>query len=355
MASNPKHSKKKVKKRRSKLLIFFVALLSVFGVLLVGVGTLLWQFRYQYVPLDHFTDSDLGIDSSNASLNKEITNIALFGIDTRNRNSLSGNSDSIMIISIDQIHNKVKITSIMRDTLVYSDKYGYCKINSLYPKGVDASLRTLNQLFNMNIRHYATVNFAGMAEIIDVMGGIEVDVTEAERNDANVHIKYTSKDMGTPCDYIKKAGLQTLNGIQAVCYARIRHVSTSDGVRDDFGRTDRQRYVMEQLFNKVMTMEKSKYPALIKTLLPYMETSLGYSDIISLAGILAGDVKFEQTRIPMHEYLISGDYRQATGSSTVYYNFGYASKILHAFIYDDILPEAYIEANGVDKTDWVNL
>ena len=86
-----------------------------------------------------------------------------------------------------------------------------------------------------------------------------------------------------------------------------------------------------------------------------METSLGYSDIISLAGILAGDVKFEQTRIPMHEYLISGDYRKATGSSTVYYNFGYASKILHAFIYDDILPEAYIEANGVDKTDWVNL
>ncbi len=351
-----KHAKKtkkaKAGRRKKGCAIALISIMTLFGAFMVVVGTLLWQFRYNRNNiLDNMTDSQLGI--TNNSLSKDIVNIALFGVDSRNKNRLTGNSDSIMIISIDQIHNKIKLTSVMRDSLVPIPGKGYGKINSAYAKGVDTAIKTLNQNFGLNIRHYATVNFAGMADIIDAVGGIEVTVTEAERNDANIHIRSMSAEVGTPRDYITKAGTQTLNGVQAVCYARIRHVSNPNGSRDDFGRTDRQRYVMEQLFNKALSMGVSKYPGLIKTLLPYMETSLGYDDILSLAGILVGDVAFEQTRIPMLEYVINGDFREVTGSSTVYYNLEFAGNILHAFIYDDIAPETYLETHEINKTGWV--
>ena len=351
-----KHTKKAVKtkggRRKKGCVIAMIAVMTLFGVFMVGVGTLLWQFRYNRNDvLDNKTDSDLGI--TNNTLSKDIINIALFGLDSRSATRMTGNSDSIMIISIDQIHNKIKLISIMRDSLVPIPGRGYGKINSAYGSGVETAIKTLNQNFGMNIRHYATVNFVGMADIIDAVGGIEVDITEEERNNANVHIRSMSAEVGTPRDYIAKAGKQTLNGVQAVSYARIRYVSNPNGSRDDFGRTDRQRYVMEQLFNKALNMKKSEYPGLIQKLLPYMETSLGYSDILNLAGILGGGVTFEQTRIPMLDYVINGDYREVTGSSTVYYNLQFAGKILHAFIYDDISPETYLKTNEIDKTGWV--
>ena len=142
--------------------------------------------------------------------------------------------------------------------------------------------------------------------------------------------------------------------MQAVAWARIRHVKTADGTTADFGRTDRQRYVMEKLFDKLLTLEKSKYPSLIKTMLPYVETSLSYSDIINLAAVLQNTgLNFEQTRVPQREYVINSGY-SFHGASTVYYNVEYASKVMHAFIYDDIDPKTYMEQNGIDKTRWLD-
>ena len=273
----------------------------------------------------------------------------------RRSNSFKGNSDTIMVLSIDKVHNKIKITSVMRDSLVVIDghKWGAYKINSAYSKGPASAIKTLNSNFNLDIREYATVNFNGMSQIIEELGGIEVDVTQAEVKDANIHIKYQAKRMGVAPEYIKEPGLQVLNGIQAVCWARIRHVKTSDGTTADFGRTDRQRYVMEKLFDKLLTLEKSKYPSLIKTMLPYVETSLSYSDIINLAAVLQSTgLNFEQTRVPQSEYVINSGY-SFHGASTVYYNVEYAAKVMHAFIYDDIDPKTYMEQNGIDKTRWL--
>ena len=355
-ASNQAPAPKK-KRRHKGLVITLVTLLAVFGICITGVGVLLSQFDYQHDnsykegKTDEQLDADLGI--TNTTLTKKVVNIALFGVDSRSKTSFKGNSDSIMIISIDQIHNKIKLTSVMRDTLVLlPDNKGYSKINAAFAKSPDFAIKTLNQCFNLNIRDYAVVNFVGMADIIDALGGIEVDVTESERQNANIHINSMSKEVGTPNTPIKKAGKQTLTGAQAVAWARIRYVKTADGVRDDYGRTDRQRYVMEQLFNKALSAGVSQYPALIKALLPYMQTSLSYSDILNLAGILTGGVSFEQSRIPLTEYVISGGFYDRTGNSTVYYNLEYAGKVLHAFVYDDIAPEEYIKQNGVDKTRW---
>ncbi len=354
--TSPAHAKKssKNKKRSNKgFIIFSIVFLSVLGLLFTAVSGALWYFQYdRNDALDALSDAELGVDSS---LSDDVTNIALFGIDTRNVISgTRGNSDSIMILSIDKAHNTIKITSVMRDMLTPIEGRGANKINAAYAYGgPELAIKTLNQIFNLNIRDYATVNFAGMADIIDAMGGIEVNITEAERQNANEHIRWLSVTSGTPNTQIKKAGKQTLSGVQAVAFARIRYVSTSSGVRDDYGRTDRQRYVMEQLFNKAMSMGKSKYPSVIKALLPHMETSLTYADILSMSGILTGDISFKQARIPQgYAMQISNrDFPTSLGAA-LYINLDYAAEMLHGFIYDDIHPDDYIKQYPADTTPW---
>lgn len=351
-----------VKKKRmfKGLVVTLVVLLLLFGMVASALGFLMWKYDYDYdKEFREMTEEQLGITTTAQALPKEVTNIALFGVDSRS-GGYTGNTDSIMIISIDEVHNKVKITSVMRDTLVYLDGRGYAKINSAYAKGgPELALKTLNTHFNLNIRHYATVNFTGMAEIIDSVGGVEVTITEAERVAANELIMAPDTNFAKESNKIRRAGKQVLTGVQAVCWSRLRSVSTSAGVSNDFGRTDRQRVVMEALFNRVMNMGFSKFPALAEALLPYVRTSLSYGDIIGIGSDVLGGFTFEQTRVPLVNYVINADYREQTGSSTVYYNFEYATKVLHAFIYDDVKPEDYVAKHGVDKShllpqEWVN-
>lgn len=346
-------AKRKGTRRGRGFAIFGTVFLSLIGIVMLGISGLFWYFQYdRNTALDALNDTELGI--SNNTLSEDIINIALFGIDARNFKNARANSDSIMILSVDTVHHAIKVTSILRDSLVPVEGHHVQKINAAYAfGGPELAIKTINQAFDLNIRDYATVNFAGMAEIIDAMGGIEVDVNEAERNNANVHLKWMAIESGTKNTPITKSGLQTLNGIQAVAFARIRKVSTNDAVPDDFGRTDRQRYVMEQLFNKALSLGKSKYPGLIKSLLPYTETSLTYSDILDLAGVLTGDIHFEQLRMPDNYSMTisTKDYPGGLGS-VVYYNLDYATEMMHAFIYDDVQQKDFIAANPIDRTPW---
>ncbi len=345
--------KKRKKKKKNPWRVLLAVMSSILAVLVIGIAAIFVLFRYNYNNLSHLTDSDLGINTESGTSSKDVINIALFGLDTRDPKSFKGNSDSIMIISVDNVHNKIKLVSVLRDSLVRIDGYSPYKINSAYARGgPELAIKTLNQNFGLDIRHYATVNFSGMEEIIDAVGGIEVDITEAERIDANKHLVLQAKAEGKEADLITKAGKQLMSGIQAVSYARIRYVSNPNGSSNDFGRTDRQRYVMEQLFNKALAMPKSKYPAFIKSLLPYTETSLDYSTIFKLAGIMMeGNVTFEQARVPDYSYIIDGNY-SVRGGSTVYYNLDFAAQIIRAFFYDDIPPEEYLKSHEVDKTGW---
>ena len=334
--------------------IALTSVVACFGVLFVALASVMLQLSYRRNnELDNVTDEEIGINpETDSQKSNEIINIALFGVDSRSSKNFSGRSDSIMVIRIDNLHNKIKITSFMRDSLVEIDGYRAQKLNGAYSNGgAKLAIKTLNQNFGLNIRDYATVNFVGMADIIDAVGGIEVDITERERVEANKHIKSASKEVGTDYDRIEETGLQTLTGAQAVAFARIRKVSTADGVSDDFGRTDRQRYVLEQLFNKALKTKAADYPKLARTILKYVETSMELEEILNLATILTRSPTFEQTRVPMWDYVISAGYT-VRGSSTVYFNLDYAAAILDAFIYDDIPPETYIEQNGVDKTGW---
>lgn len=331
-------------------------MISITAVLVIGMlaGTFFVSFNYNYnSDFGEYDDSDLGIT---ANLDEAVTNIALFGIDSRSTTAFSGNSDSIMIISIDSTDNTIKLTSIMRDTLIPIPGYSPSKINSAYAKGgPKLAIKTINQNFGLNIKDYCTVNFTGMEHIIDAVGGIEATLTKAEVKDANKHLQWQALAEGKEPDYIKQEGTQVLSGIQAVSYARVRYAKNPNGNTDDYGRTDRQRYVMEQLFNKALELKKSKYPALIKAMLPFIETSLSYEEILNLAAFLSNDVDFLQARIPSQEYVINGGFKIKSGASTVYYNIDYAKDVLHGFLYENVDPDTYIKLHKPVKTPWYQL
>ncbi len=337
------------------------AIISATAVALIAV--LIMTLPYMIYNYNSITgDKDkLGITDI---IDEKVVNIALFGIDARGTNSFKGLSDSIMILSLNTETKKVKIISVMRDTLVpmeYKDSKSYNKITTAYSKGgPELAIKTLNQNFNLDISEYATVNFYGMADIIDAVGGIDVTLTEREvsaRGDGNhgindmieelcVYLGYNPKDY-----YVSNAGVQHLNGVQAVAYARIRYVPNIWGTNNDYGRTDRQRYVMEQLFNKATQMKKSQYTKMIKALIPCTETSLSMSEIFGLAvDILLKGPAFEQTRIPDPAFVMTAP--SGSFGSVVYYDLDYAAKAIHAVIYDDITLEQFIAENPVEKNDW---
>ena len=298
-------------------------------------------------------------------IDNKITNIALFGIDTRNINSFSGNSDSIMILSINSGTNAVKLVSVMRDSLVPIERNGnviYSKINSAYARGgAELAVRTLNSCFGLDITEYATVNFFGMAKIIDALGGIDIELTAAEAvpvspgnyGHLNGNISEICSITGedpTP-HYITSAGKHHVNGIQAVAYSRIRYVSNIWGTSNDYGRTDRQRYVMEQLYNKALTMNTAQFPALAKSLIPYTITSLSVDEVLDLALVaVSGTPSFAQERLPKNDYLM----RAPAGGfgSVVYYDLEFASRLIHAFIYDGVSFDDYVVTNGISKNNW---
>ncbi len=347
-------------KGKKALVISLVSVILVFaiaiGIILGVIGDLTSDYNHQEID-DPEIEQIQPIDD-------QIMNIALFGIDSREQD-FTGLSDSIMVLSINKKTGDIKLISIMRDSFVNLPErngktYKPNKINSAYSRGgASYAIKTLNQNFGLDIKEYATVNFYGMAEIIDAVGGIEIDVLKREINSArglNDCLREQAKELGMKNPpLVTKPGLQVLNGMQAVAWARIRSVSTEQGTANDYGRTDRQRVVMEKLLNKALSMDVSKYPTLIKAILPHMQTSLGFGEVLSLAtDVLGKNVTFEQTRVPQQEYVINDNSYISYAGSVVYYDLEFATKIIHAVIYDGVTQEEYIEQNGIEKNKWYN-
>lgn len=343
------------KLRGYKIVLIIIAVLALLSVVATAAGIIYVKknFNYRY---NEITDKpeDLGFQEVK---DDNIVNIALFGIDTRKKDSFVGRSDSIMILSINTTDNKIKLISVLRDSLVPIDgeeRSEFNKINAAYAMGgPELAIRTLNNIFNLDISEYATVNFYGMADIIDAMGGINVEVTENEVYLINGGVIEQCEYLGVdPEPYkISSSGTQHLNGIQAVSYSRIRYVANAQGTTNDYGRTDRQRYVLSQLLKKVSSRSKIEYINLIKAVSPCCETSLSYTEILSLAmDVLLDSPTFEESRVPFTDYTMKSP--QTSAGSIVYYDLNFAANIIHAFIYEDIKPEDFIAANGVEKNDW---
>lgn len=300
---NNKGKKKKKKKKKINFVRFTIFILGIVVFLVVLGGTYLAKLfgKMESVELDK---DKLGI-VSNEELKgyenyKKVKNIALFGVDSSDG---VGRSDAIIIATVDEVHDKLKITSLMRDTYVNIEGHGYDKLNHAYAfGGPELAINTINKNFGLNIEDFVCVDFASLPEIIDIFGGIELDITEDEittQNNINSNIKDINNVLGTNCSLIDGPGLQTVNGVQALAYSRIRY---TDG--GDYKRTERQRIILGKLFDKAFSMSISKYPNLINQVLPYVKTNLSAGTILSMATkvVSMGDGSLEQERFPLDGY-----------------------------------------------------
>ena len=208
-------------------------------------------------------------------------NILLLGVDSRDMSNLKGTrSDMIMIASINKDTNDVKLTSVYRDTyLKLGDTSTYDKItHACVYGGPEMTMKSLNQAMDLNITNYAIVNFKAVADLVDAVGGITVDVQQAEIYQLNKYTKRTAKNIGRKnYNLVSEPGVQTLEGVQAVSYGRIRK-----GVGDDFKRTERMRIVVSKVFEKAKAMPFSDLKKIIKMMVPQVKTNLKMNDILAL-------------------------------------------------------------------------
>lgn len=256
---------------------------------------------------------DASLLGANGALSEDVTNIAFFGIDGRADPEVEGDrTDVIMIATLNKKDNSVKITSIMRDTFVQiqstsssqSNTPDYEKINAAYMNGGAAdAIATINTNFDMNITDYVTVDFNCLMDIVDAVGGITVNVqNEDVLHWTNEYLK-ESNGWGNRNDPdLTTLGEQTLTGAQALAYARNRY---SDS---DYGRTMRQREVVEGIFNKAKNMNLLDALGLVSKIYPYVQTSMSLDEITSAAKIVmsSADLKFENNRLPLDMYSKGG-------------------------------------------------
>ena len=270
------------------------------------------------------------IDNSQLEINENLPsnvfNILLLGIDARQDVTDVGRSDALMICSINTDDGSIKLTSIQRDLLVsIPTKQNPYKITNAYRwGGAQLSMATVNRNFQMNIDKYVTINFYGLAAIIDYLGGVDIELTKVEASRINYELKKEPLpfDTNPGRDKVEAyAGVHHLDGMQAVTYARIRGIKGEN----DFNRSERQRKLMEVLLNQVMQdMTVDKMVELITVAMPYVLTNLSASDMASLgmqvlaSGIVTraqnGEKLLEQNRLP-----IDGTWKYTTsgGSSVV--------------------------------------
>lgn len=291
--------------------------------------------------VDFPSGSELGANTSVSQFG--VYNIALFGVDARDY-STNARSDAIMILTVDTGSGKLKLSTLMRDTLVSVPGYGDMKLTEAYAYGgPELAVQTINQNFGLDITEYATVTFKAMAEIIDAAGGVEVELTEEERVSANGSIWEQWDACGMDADYIDSAGKQVLSGTQAVAYARIRHVGNAD-----YQRTSRQRIVLTALIDQLLS-HPTRVPQTLMTAEDVVETSLSQGDLMKLMPVVLHGVQVESTRFPVNADIISDSY-YVGNAACIYADMDATRQKLHDFIYNDIDPttDSDRRSNGED-------
>ena len=237
---------------------------------------------------------------------KGITNILLLGVDARDPDSIKERSDSMMILTVDTINNKIKLTSLQRDMLVYlPGREDPVKINAANAFGGPAlAMRAVNDTLRLKIEDYIVVNMRGMEQIVDLAGGIMVDVTDSEIPYLNMNLNEENKlyPDTTQSAPLTNSGLQRLDGRQAVAYARIRKLDS------DYQRMTRQRTVLQALFTKFKADNVVTKASVVSEGLSLITTSLTDAEITNMAlsifPLMASEI--DQLQIPIKGYFTPG-------------------------------------------------
>ncbi len=263
---------------RNFILLLLIALLVIAGGFLFYMRSFLKTVNP--VDLENAIQNSIDRQVQQDSVMAGYQNIALFGVDSRDQDLLSGDnrSDAIMILSINKKTGESHLVSVYRDTLLDIGGREFRKCNAAYAfGGPQQAIAMLNTNLDLNITDFVTVGFEGLAETIDALGGIDLEITEEEMEYMNSYMDDMYYEIGTDYDEVTDWGMQHLSGIQATAYCRIRY---TEG--DDFKRAQRQRTVLRLTMEKAKKANPLQLAAAAKAALGRTATSLGSGEMLML-------------------------------------------------------------------------
>lgn len=272
-------------KKKNKGLKIFLRVLIVIIVIILGIAIAGYSFvhsKLSKMKTEHIDKTAIGISEEAKDSLKGYRNIALLGIDSRADDYGTGNrSDCIIIASINEKTKEVKLLSVYRDTYVYVTENGNKKLDKITHAysygGAQNTLKSLNEALDLNITEYVTVNFDAVIAAVNALNGVEIDITSEELKFINDYIDATSQSSGVKSSHLSKAGRQTVDGVQAVAYSRIRY--TAGG---DYKRTERMRTVVTAMAKKAKTLNIGQLNKLADEILPRVSKNIENNDIIAL-------------------------------------------------------------------------
>ena len=269
-------------KKRKGVKIFGILVLILIIILVAILGGTYWFIQDKLSKLQRIDlkEEELNITSEVEAALGGYRNIAIFGIDSREDSYEKGNrSDCIIIASLNNKTKEVKLVSVYRDTYVQIEGHGLDKITHAYSYGsAPLAISTLNTNLDLNIKEFVTVNFDAVAQAVDKLGGVTIEIESTEElKYLNNYIDETAKVTGKSNEKVPAMGKQTLNGVQAVAYSRIRY--TEGG---DYKRTERMRTVIEAMAESLKTKNISEINSFIDFILPKVYTNITAADVFSL-------------------------------------------------------------------------
>ena len=355
MADRRRRKKLTKRQRRKRKMIMFIVEVLVILILLAALFIVIKLNKINNTGELDEEKLNINIDAKTQELLNGYTNIALFGIDNRSTGNYdSGNSDSIMIASINNDTKEVRIVSVYRDSYLDIGNDTYRKLNSAYAKGgAEGAVAALNKNLDLDITEYATVDFNAVIEVVDDLGGIELTITDKEAETMQIYINELNDVMGTNGTYLPGGGTYNLTGIQALCYCRDRY---SGG--DDYGRTERQRAVLSKIVEKAKKAKLTTLNKIIDSVFPDIQTSLTSSEILGLAASVM-DYKLADTQ--GWPFQLGTTSLGKKGSVVVPTDLGTNVSLLHEYLFGDTdyeptkvvqgISDYIIKDTGLDAND----
>lgn len=335
-----KNGVKKAKKKRRRMVLFIIEIFVLLIMLVVLYGVL----KTEKIGKITINEEDIVI---NEEVENNVTmqgyrNIALFGVDARNGALGKGTrTDTIMIASINEDTKEVKLISVYRDTYLNLGNDSYNKANSAYAKGgPEQAINMLNMNLDMNITDYATVGFTGLVDTVDELGGVMIEVDEAEIDHLNNYQIALSEDLDRSYTPVKSTGYQLLDGMQATAYCRIRYTKG-----DDFKRAERQREVLLACVEEAKKASPATLSNIADKVFPSVATSLSLDEIISLLTSIADYEVGDNTGFPFETNRTTGNIG-SKGSCVIPYSLEENVELLHAYLFES---ETYTVSDSVKE------
>ncbi len=328
---------------------------------MVEVLALVVIFGAAYVMTQYNKFHTVTINAADIEVNEGVATegyqtYALFGVDSRTGDIDSDTqTDTIMLASINNETKEVRLVSVYRDSLLRMQDGSLNKANSAYVQGgPQAALGMLNRNLDLDVTEYVTVDFAALADCIDLLGGIEIEVSDAEAKALNDYVEETARVAGTQAHKLEGGGTYNLDGTQAVTYARLRKLEG-----DDYKRTERQRLVLEKMFAKIKTTNLGTINDIVNVVFPQVSTNVSLSTVLKLAGGITSYTFGETCGFP---YVVEDQIYYNNASVVIPVDLTENVSKLHSFLYNeaDYQPSLTVqeiqaqieEATGVVPADY---